>query len=577
MPDQFNKAESDSPAREYLNRAITARKHGNYDLAILDLDICLCSTPEPSIAIIAWYELSGVIAFKFNFLDRNANAVTVEEYVWHLRVSKCLRNVIDIYEKVLAHATATSEGYYRKIYEQVKGRFSDSSGAFLTYFDEDGVLHEHSFSEIEKVDLSPLLCLDVENINVGRQNYIKEQYQIELQKWKGDFLRRLSDADTRLKHDPDYIIERAKLEMSTPVKLINEGKAEQAIHCLKGIAEETDSTGIKLIASIMIIEVRVKMYESLPISPIVVPGGSIQEEVYRYCNMAIESHAQVHPKLQQMFNVDKIRTTLDIITKVKERSAIDGSNYPAEMTHKEGGKSEGTSSKAVLVGSLAVLILLCAVAIIAAISKTNKSTSLRQGLLANNFNQPLVAKYVDIENLNLRTGPGISYGVITDLRVGTLVSLTGERQVIDNSIWVKVRVGTNEGWLNQKFLSNTKPEGAFAEERWAQFWKEFCAAVKGRDKAWLKNMMKPAFLYSWGEQSDNIDKRDNAFYFWENKWKKSWAILDSLIAKRDKRIAFQQDGVSIIEIGDGNEFGCRINFERNPNGYWLWSAFICGD
>lgn len=58
--------------------------------------------------------------------------------------------------------------------------------------------------------------------------------------------------------------------------------------------------------------------------------------------------------------------------------------------------------------------------------------------------------------LNLRTGPGIGYDIITAVSYGTQVTLTGYRNAAAN--WVQVRLADGrQGWMNVNYLSTTYP------------------------------------------------------------------------------------------------------------------------
>jgi uncharacterized protein YraI len=58
--------------------------------------------------------------------------------------------------------------------------------------------------------------------------------------------------------------------------------------------------------------------------------------------------------------------------------------------------------------------------------------------------------------LNVRTGPGIGYGIVTAIPRDTMVELTGYRDAA--ALWVSIRLpnGT-EGWVNGSYLSSDFP------------------------------------------------------------------------------------------------------------------------
>ncbi len=59
---------------------------------------------------------------------------------------------------------------------------------------------------------------------------------------------------------------------------------------------------------------------------------------------------------------------------------------------------------------------------------------------------------VNTLNLNLRAGPGVHYSVLAVLPQGTQVMAFGDTRYADRATWVRVRVGSQEGWVNQEHL-----------------------------------------------------------------------------------------------------------------------------
>ena len=91
-------------------------------------------------------------------------------------------------------------------------------------------------------------------------------------------------------------------------------------------------------------------------------------------------------------------------------------------------------------------------------------------------------KYVNSPNtgfLNLRAGPSTDFDILTPIPQGAAVS------VFNNTLsgdWVKVRYESKDGFVNQRFLSNTRPAAASAGNRDSRLvgkWKwgsDFCFA-----------------------------------------------------------------------------------------------------
>ena len=61
-------------------------------------------------------------------------------------------------------------------------------------------------------------------------------------------------------------------------------------------------------------------------------------------------------------------------------------------------------------------------------------------------------RYVVVERLNLRAGPGVGYPVITTLKRGDEVVALGETAGSGEDMWVRVRAGEQEGWVFRAFL-----------------------------------------------------------------------------------------------------------------------------
>ena len=69
---------------------------------------------------------------------------------------------------------------------------------------------------------------------------------------------------------------------------------------------------------------------------------------------------------------------------------------------------------------------------------------------------PSVA-YVNTKQLNVRSGSGNQYDIISKLPLGTQVSIIQKATAVDGGAWVKIRLDFGEGWVNEKLLSSTNP------------------------------------------------------------------------------------------------------------------------
>jgi len=61
-------------------------------------------------------------------------------------------------------------------------------------------------------------------------------------------------------------------------------------------------------------------------------------------------------------------------------------------------------------------------------------------------------KRVKSDNLNVRAQPGIGQQVVLVLTKGSAVTVLTDARLISDTIWVKVRVGDQEGWVDQSLL-----------------------------------------------------------------------------------------------------------------------------
>jgi SH3 domain-containing protein len=62
------------------------------------------------------------------------------------------------------------------------------------------------------------------------------------------------------------------------------------------------------------------------------------------------------------------------------------------------------------------------------------------------------ARVVPDKDLNLRSGAGKQYSRLMTIPRNTEVIVLGETQYVENELWVKVRVGSTEGWVHKSFL-----------------------------------------------------------------------------------------------------------------------------
>jgi len=123
---------------------------------------------------------------------------------------------------------------------------------------------------------------------------------------------------------------------------------------------------------------------------------------------------------------------------------------------------------------------------------------------------------------------------------------------------------------------------ADAERAWKVFFPRFCAAVKRRDRATLRQMMLPEFLYSFG---GNLD-RDEALESWDKSDARVWEAFASVLAKgavsswRAMQRVPDNPVPSRIAPPAARKSGYmawRATFEYGEDGQWRCIAFVQGD
>jgi hypothetical protein len=123
---------------------------------------------------------------------------------------------------------------------------------------------------------------------------------------------------------------------------------------------------------------------------------------------------------------------------------------------------------------------------------------------------------------------------------------------------------------------------AVAQRAWKVFFPRFRAAVKRRDRAALRQMMLPEFLYSFG---GNLD-RDEAVEHWDKTDARAWEAFAAVLAKgavsssRAMQRVPENPVASRIAPPAARKRGYvawRAIFEYGEDGQWLCIAFVQGD
>lgn len=121
-----------------------------------------------------------------------------------------------------------------------------------------------------------------------------------------------------------------------------------------------------------------------------------------------------------------------------------------------------------------------------------------------------------------------------------------------------------------------------AEQSWKVFFPRFRAAVNRRDRAALRQMMAPEFLYSFG---GNLD-RDEALDYWDVSDAQAWDAFARVLARGAVSSSRAMQRVAENPVASriappsarkrGN-VGWRAIFEYGEDGQWRCTAFVQGD
>jgi hypothetical protein len=135
-------------AGDHYERAMDSN---NLDVTIRELDACLCATPEPFLAMLAYSNLSAAVWEKFRFNDRRSDTVEDDEIVWVRGCNICLRRALRTYENMPRHQQLEADTI--KLHQAVKESLSPTVhyGAYVFRFGQ---------RQFRKVSgLPPLRCL----------------------------------------------------------------------------------------------------------------------------------------------------------------------------------------------------------------------------------------------------------------------------------------------------------------------------------------------------------------------------------------------------------------------------------
>lgn len=95
--------------------------------------------------------------------------------------------------------------------------------------------------------------------------------------------------------------------------------------------------------------------------------------------------------------------------------------------------------------------------------------------------------------LNVRSGPGVGNDIVGELAPDTTnITITGEGQMVEGSLWVPVQAGTVAGWVNSTYLAETVAGTDFCQDAAAQqLILDLKAAIDARDGTALAALVHP--------------------------------------------------------------------------------------
>ncbi len=156
---------TDQPdANELYEQALAAGDAQEYEKGIRLLDGCLCSNPDPVIAMTGFFNLFVMIQLQHNFANRHGDSVPNNEFRWFCRMVLCVKKAIEIYETQLANRlTGEAMEEVKAIYDQAK-QFEKTNGITYgtTVRDSLGNLEWRDFKKVYAANSFPLACIEKE-------------------------------------------------------------------------------------------------------------------------------------------------------------------------------------------------------------------------------------------------------------------------------------------------------------------------------------------------------------------------------------------------------------------------------
>ena len=129
--------------------------------------------------------------------------------------------------------------------------------------------------------------------------------------------------------------------------------------------------------------------------------------------------------------------------------------------------------------------------------------------------------------LNVRSGPGVNNDAVGELPPDASgITLTGEGQMVGDSLWVPIQAGDVAGWVNSNYLAEQVLGSDFCQDAAAaKLLTDFKAAIDSRNGATLATLVHPerglTIHRHWWNPAVNIPASaspnvfaDTASYYW---------------------------------------------------------------
>ena len=148
-------------ALDHYNRSARARRADDFDVAIAELDACLCSHPHPLLEALAWFNLGEIVFLNFDFANRHSSTLSDDEYYWSIRAGEANLRAIEAMGRCSQTGVSGSEAMVRdaqKAYEkaQTLDRFFASYDPYIV---RNGRREYRPDIVFRNVTMSPLRCL----------------------------------------------------------------------------------------------------------------------------------------------------------------------------------------------------------------------------------------------------------------------------------------------------------------------------------------------------------------------------------------------------------------------------------